>query len=115
MSPTASHGRVTSIIGAHTVEVREVGQIVADTGNEPWMTDKCLPGRMALQAGRTYDWPRSGGARTRAMFLCLTSVARPWRRVSERACFRFANHGRADRHERRSDRVLQIDGDFPEM
>ena len=35
--------QVTRIIGAHTVEVREVSQIAADTGNEPWMTGKCLP------------------------------------------------------------------------
>ena len=34
---------MTAIIGANTVEVRAVSQIAADTGNEPWMTGKCLP------------------------------------------------------------------------
>ncbi|MCZ4093333.1 hypothetical protein [Sinorhizobium psoraleae] len=34
---------VTKVIGRHMVEVREVSQIAADTGNEPWMTDKVVP------------------------------------------------------------------------
>lgn len=35
--------QVTRIVGPHTVEVLEVSQIAADTGNEPSMTGKCLP------------------------------------------------------------------------
>ncbi|RMC62509.1 hypothetical protein [Sinorhizobium meliloti] len=35
--------QVTKIIGRHMVEVREVSQIAADTGNEPWMTGKVVP------------------------------------------------------------------------
>lgn len=35
--------QVTRVIGAQMVEVRAVSQISADTGNEPWMTGKCLP------------------------------------------------------------------------
>lgn len=35
--------QVTKIIGAHMVEVREVAQISADKGDEPWMTGKVVP------------------------------------------------------------------------
>ncbi len=35
--------QVTKIIGRHMVEVHEVSQIAADTGNEPWMTGKVVP------------------------------------------------------------------------
>lgn len=35
--------QVTKIIGSHMVEVREVSQIAADSGNEAWMTGKVVP------------------------------------------------------------------------